>query len=290
MKNYDSGSHDPYWYESYVGLKYVLEMLDTDSGIEAVAFQVRTINKLDDVVVKYKDGRSLCIQVKHTRAENNLTLSDLIRPSSKSSSSLLQDMAVAWQEGLKNVPNCIPELYTNRRGGKNWSRTANDSAYPPLPEFWKALREEMKRAGDLSGIHLDSTYRAAWTDLLTQLGVLKTDINKYEFLRKLRLRFSSPDLEKLESQMHEQIGRIFGVSSSSFQREIFEKLAASLRFWTTSIQGKVDFVYPEDVYSRLSLQVEVDDRDHLIRPPASLFQITVSLYGTINRTTWFSKT
>jgi hypothetical protein len=267
LNNYNSGEHDPYWYEAFVGLKYVLKMLDTDSGIEAVAFQARTINKLDDVVVKYKDGRSLCIQVKHTRSENNLTLSDLIRPSGGSSSSLLQDMAFAWKEGLKTIPNCIPELYTNRRGGKNWSRTANDSAYPPLPEFWKALRKELRQAGNLSGIRLESTYSTAWTDLLAQLGVLETDIKKYEFLRKLRLRFSRPDLEKLESQMHEQIGRIFGVSSPSFQREIFEKLAASLRFWTTSIQGKVDFVFPEEVYSRLSFQAEVDDRDHLIRPP-----------------------
>lgn len=272
LNNYNSGEHDPYWYEAFVGLKYVLKMLDTDSGIEAVAFQARTINKLDDVVVKYKDGRSLCIQVKHTRSENNLTLSDLIRPSGGSSSSLLQDMAFAWKEGLKTIPNCIPELYTNRRGGKNWSRTANDSAYPPLPEFWKALRKELRQAGNLSGIRLESTYSAAWTDLLAQLGVLETDIKKYEFLRKLRLRFSRPDLEKLESQMHEQIGRIFGVSSPSFQREIFEKLAASLRFWTTSIQGKVDFVFPEEVYSRLSFQAEVDDRDHLIRPPVPFFK------------------
>lgn len=272
LKNYDSGSHEPYWYESFVGLKYVLKMLDTDSGIEAVAFQSQMINKLDDVVVKYADGCLRCIQVKHTRAEKNLTLSDLIRPTKGNFSSLLQDMAVAWKEGLKTIPNCIPELYTNRPGGKNWSRTANDAVYPPLHEFWKALKEEMKRAGNLSGIRLDSTYSAVWTDLLAQLGVLETDINKYEFLRKFRLRFSRPDLEKLESQMHEQIGRIFGVSSPSFQREIFEKLAASLRVWTTSIQGKVDFVYPEEVYSRLSLQVEVDDRVHLIRPPVPFFK------------------
>lgn len=272
MKSFDSGLHDPYWYESFVGLKYVLKMLDTDSGIEAVAFQSTMINKLDDVVVKYNDGRLLCIQVKHTRVEKNLTLSALIRPSRGKSSSLLQDMAAAWKEGLKTIPNCIPELYTNRDWGMTSSRTVSGSFYPPLSEFWKNLRKEMKRAGSLSGIRLDSTYGAAWNDLLTQLDVLETDTNKYEFLKKLRLQFNRPDLAKLEAQMHKKVGRIFGISSSSFRAEIFDKLAASLRFWTTSIHGRVDFVDPEEVYNRLSLPARLERSDHQIPPPLPFFK------------------
>lgn len=33
------GIGDPYWYEWFVGLKYVLRMLNPDSGISCVVFQ-----------------------------------------------------------------------------------------------------------------------------------------------------------------------------------------------------------------------------------------------------------
>ena len=33
------GIGDPYWYEWFVGLKYVIQMLNPDSGISCVVFQ-----------------------------------------------------------------------------------------------------------------------------------------------------------------------------------------------------------------------------------------------------------
>ncbi|MED4954769.1 ATP-binding protein [Paenibacillus macerans] len=272
MKNYSSGVHDPYWYESYIGLEFVLKMLDTDSGIESVAFQSRQIDKLDDVVVKYTDGSSMCIQVKHTREGDSLTLSDLITPKSRSNSSLLRDMAGAWKEGSEVIPNCIPAIYTNRQWGKKAARSRNGRIYPSLFEFWTELEGEMVRKACISDIEMSPAYIHAWNDLLVQLDILGDDTVKYEFLRKLKLHPNRPDLADLELQMCEMIGRIFGVASSSIQTDILNKLIASLRIWTTSIQGRVEFVTPEDVYNQLSISALNDNSDHRIDPPIPFFK------------------
>src|SRR5258708_39941706 len=74
-----AGIGDPSWYEWTVGQSHLAEMLDPDSRIQSVTFQARGPKGLDDVVVKYSDGRpSQAIQVKHTRAEDTLTFGDLV--------------------------------------------------------------------------------------------------------------------------------------------------------------------------------------------------------------------
>lgn len=50
------GIGDPYWFEWYVGLKNIINMLNPDNGIEYVIFQCSKYNTIDDVVVGYKDG------------------------------------------------------------------------------------------------------------------------------------------------------------------------------------------------------------------------------------------
>ena len=75
------GISDPYWFEWYVGLKYIIEMLNPDSGISCVIFQHETYQTIDDIVVEYDNGTSqLCYQVKHeiaTSQPDNLTFGKL---------------------------------------------------------------------------------------------------------------------------------------------------------------------------------------------------------------------
>lgn len=60
------GIGDPYWFEWYVGLKHVIEMLNPDNGIESVIFQHPEYDTIDDVVVEYKDDKKqICYQIKH---------------------------------------------------------------------------------------------------------------------------------------------------------------------------------------------------------------------------------
>ena len=43
------GIGDPYWFEWYVGLKNIINMLNPDNGIEYVIFQCSKYNTIDDV-------------------------------------------------------------------------------------------------------------------------------------------------------------------------------------------------------------------------------------------------
>ena len=89
---------DPYWYEWSVGEQQIINMLNEDNNIEFVELQANVGLGLDDVVVTYGNGRALCIQVKHTRANDRLTFADLVNSAKKTSKSLLAELADSWQE------------------------------------------------------------------------------------------------------------------------------------------------------------------------------------------------
>ena len=72
------GIGDPYWYEWYVGVKNIVNMLNPENKIEYVIFQSSTHDTIDDVIVGKNDGFELCYQVKHTRIGENVTFSNLI--------------------------------------------------------------------------------------------------------------------------------------------------------------------------------------------------------------------
>ena len=92
------GMGDPYWYEWSVGEQQIINMLNEDNNIEYVELQANVGLGLDDVVVTYSDGSVLCIQVKHTRADDTLTFADLVYSAKKTSKSLLAELADSWQE------------------------------------------------------------------------------------------------------------------------------------------------------------------------------------------------
>lgn len=69
---------NPYWYELSVEHQKILEMLNEDNNICYVELQANIALGLDDIVVTYNDGRVLCIQVKHTRAEDALSFANLV--------------------------------------------------------------------------------------------------------------------------------------------------------------------------------------------------------------------
>lgn len=56
------GTGDPYWFEWYVGLDYVISMLAESDNIESVVFQKAGLEGIDDVVVHRSHGLPmLCI-------------------------------------------------------------------------------------------------------------------------------------------------------------------------------------------------------------------------------------
>lgn len=45
------GIGDPYWYEWYVGIKNIVNMLNSENKIEYIIFQSSTHDTIDDIIV-----------------------------------------------------------------------------------------------------------------------------------------------------------------------------------------------------------------------------------------------
>ena len=94
MNNLTAGIGDPYWYEWFVGLEYIVKMLNPDNGIDSVALQKSEILGWDDVVVKYKNTKVKYFQIKHTRSDDSITFGDLVTQSN--GSSLIKHLSKCW--------------------------------------------------------------------------------------------------------------------------------------------------------------------------------------------------
>ena len=97
-KNNLAGIGDPYWYEWSVGLLYALDMLNPDNNIKSVVLQASNLQGLDDVIINFNNGESECVQIKHTRENDSLTFSDLIR--AEKGVSYLSQLSADWIKSL----------------------------------------------------------------------------------------------------------------------------------------------------------------------------------------------
>ena len=129
--NSSAGIGDPYWYEWSIGLLKTVEMLNPDSGIEAVAFQKEGIKGWDDVVIRYKSGHLDYYQVKHSAPRSNLTFSSLVA-SSDSDPSLLKSLSTAWRDMDLSLKDARCTLITNRSAGSSTRCALNQAPAPVL--------------------------------------------------------------------------------------------------------------------------------------------------------------
>ena len=144
------GVGDPYWFEWYVGLGYVISMLAGSGDIESVTFQEAGLEGVDDVVVRRSHGLPMvCVQVKHIKASttsaNNLTFGALVAEGAPGEGrapkrSLLTSLAAGWKQ-ISLKEEAVPEivLYTNREmGSKKTDAVYMGKPYKRLPlgEFW----------------------------------------------------------------------------------------------------------------------------------------------------------
>lgn len=113
------GVGDPYWFEWYVGLDYVISMLAGLDQIESVTFQEVGLEGVDDVVVRRSHGLPMvCVQVKHKKAStataNNLTFGSLVAEGESGeeqspNKSLLASLAAGWKQ-VSREEEAIPEI------------------------------------------------------------------------------------------------------------------------------------------------------------------------------------
>ncbi|MFZ4766277.1 MAG: hypothetical protein ACOYMN_15105 [Roseimicrobium sp.] len=76
-KNPTAGSAEPYWFEWKTGLLWLVELLDEDSDVRAVAFQLHGTKGWDDVGVRLRNDKTRLLQMKHSRSDDTLTFGDL---------------------------------------------------------------------------------------------------------------------------------------------------------------------------------------------------------------------
>lgn len=264
------GMGDPYWYEWSVGEQQIINMLNEENNIEYVELQANVGLGLDDVVVTYSDGKVLCIQVKHTRADDTLTFADLVYSAKKTSKSLLAELADSWQEESRRYTEVIPQIFTNRRKGQVISMTKGEDTFvrPALDVFWKKLNEKIKSAKNFEDIVFEE-YPEAWNEWKTQLSGIQSNKDKLKFLRLLQLETEQKDLQEIENEVLGHLSTAFRITLDDADK-LLGKLDHALRKWTTSVRN-TSRIYVEDVYEALSIDDYISPYNHELMPAEPFF-------------------
>ncbi len=246
-RNPSAGSAEPYWFEWKTGLLYLIELLDLDSDIEAVGFQLRGTKGWDDIGVRYRDGTIRLVQTKHSRADDRLTFGDLVvaEPESKS---LLHTLANSWLEerAARGTVECV--LITNRTAGTRWHKDR-----PPLNSFFEKLTARVRRAASVSDIRWDCEdrrYATAFATFATELSDL-SDAEKLAFMQALRVETGAPDLPDLETKIRDRLVQLTGLPPSSING-LFNAVVANLRRWTCQTLREREWIDRETLRSALA--------------------------------------
>lgn len=249
------GMGDPYWYEWSVGLKYVIQMLNPDSGIEYVELQADVALGLDDVVVSFVDGAKTFIQVKHTRAEDSLTFGDLVSRDSSRKYSLLQELATGWNKEKSKYTHTEVLLFTNRSAGKKAAPTRTGVSFrrPALATFLPKLKEKAESAKTFEEIQFPD-YPDAWNEWVQQLKSIEDNIDKLRFLKCLIIETNNFGLSLLQEELLQALKDLFQ-TNDAIAETLLASLDHALRLWSTSSRttSRID---KEEVYSKLSIMKE----------------------------------
>ena len=272
------GIADPNWYEWYVGLSQVIRMLNSDNEILSVIFQKGDYHSIDDVVVKFKDGRQEhCYQVKHeigTLNNTALTFNNIIKKE-ENGKSLIDALATGWNEATINTGNDItPILFTNRTlGKKTTTRIFKDSEYQaiPLGKFLIEIKKKIAMAEKFS----DITFSDAEIDLHKQWqefsdAICISEDSMILFLNKLSVEAYQASLSELRQSLISDISEIFKCSLEPAEK-LFNRLVAELPIWTTSVRVS-EGVIVEVVYEALSTKLEIPNEQHRLAPPSPFFK------------------
>lgn len=263
MSNPTAGIADPYWYEWSVGLKYIIQMLNPDNGIQSVTIQSDDAQGWDDVVVEYEDKHKLYIQVKHTRDNESLTFGDLVSKDDKKEQSLLSYQAEQWK-ATENKEKDSFLLFSNRNFG-----TRKNKKRPALSEFWEHLKAYLSNNPDLSTYsfseEFDENIHKEWFGSLSKLNTSE----QFRFLSQLQIQADQPDLDELEKELIEGLAQSFGISFDQ-AKELLKSLDHALRRWTTTGRKKQEITC-EEVYDALLNNEKEDFGDHQVNPPKPFF-------------------
>lgn len=226
----DYGIGTPYWYEWKIGLIECLKMM-SDYSVESVTLQSSAFQSLDDVVVKYTDGRMKNIQVKHTDKDNNLTFS-FLEPEIKKWAKEWHDTKTKYRiDEICVMTN--KELGTMEKGGKCSILTFITTTLPALKKdhLYKGNKKE------------------ATTIKWFKDTIALSEKDTQEFIKILEFKNES-DLAGLDIIINDILMTILGTDREDIIRVGRERLFSRLETWATSRREKEE-IYREDIYSLL---------------------------------------
>ena len=273
------GISDPYWFEWYVGLKYIIEMLNPDSGISCVIFQHETYQTIDDIVVEYDNGTSqLCYQVKHeiaTSQPDNLTFGKLLEKG-ENGKCLFEALFLGWKKASSGERSTIkPVLYTNRkildrRAGRTYNGTKY-SAYP-VDQFLSLMQGIFENVKDYSDIVIrEPALLHQWEEFCSALRIKKENIpDAVDFLKRLTIQANQSGLVGVEQELLSALSSLFACNES-LSNELLGKLVFALRKWTTTRREDAR-VTKEEVFSVLGTESDINESQHRLAPPFPFFK------------------
>lgn len=224
----DSGIETPYWYEMKIGLIECLKMM-SDVTIESVTLQSSAFQSLDDVVIKYNNGKLKNIQVKHTENEKSyLNYSFLENELNKWASEWLRERTTYLIEKI-----CIT---TNKPFGPN-----ETGGRCSIADFVSKVLPKIKN-DILTGYNASEQSAIEWFKEKTGLS----EPDSLDFLKILEFKNES-DLKGLDIPINNSLSIILGTDREDVIRIGRERLFAQLEQWTTSRREKEE-IYREDMY------------------------------------------
>lgn len=270
------GINDPTWYEWFVGIKHIVEMLNPDSNIKCVIFQHGEFDTIDDVVVELKDGsKQICYQIKHeisTSQGRNLTFGKLMEEKD-GKTSLIAAIFVGWRKA-NEISKCKiePILYTNRSLGlQRTKRNFNGKNYEPylINEFISKIKEVIKSSNDKENIIIsDYNLLCQWEEVCEIIND-KDKSAIVDFFLDLKIKYNQPKLKELEEEIIKAIAEKF-LCSEDLAVELFSKIIFALKDWTTT-RRKDEKITVEDVYSALGIEADPNDSQHRLVYPEPFF-------------------
>lgn len=261
----NAGKGDPYWYEWTVGLLKVVEMLQPDSEIRSVSFQVSGIKGWDDVVVQFANRKREFIQAKHSRIGDTITFGDLVGVD-ENGKSLLGELFSAWKKMKLDGENEKCVIYTNRSAGDRVGRSSAGIDRPPLFKFIVWLKSQLDSVADVKNFYPPDEWRAAWSEWLGQLNA-GSEIEQLRFLKSLEVRANQEELLDLEKTVVSSLADVFQIPLER-ARPLMQALDSALRRWTTTHEK----VTAEDVFDAMALDDDLELEHRAPPPPAPFFQ------------------
>lgn len=287
-----AGIGDAYWFEWYVGLEKVLDLLNPDSGVAGVTLQASRQQGLDDVVVRYDDKKLECIQVKHTRTDVPLTYTFLFcehTENGKTKPACIREYSDDWKSVKDTYRQCVPIIYTNRKiGNKNYT-PAKGKGYkrPPLKDFWSALKDELNAAASISDVRFSAMvndskaserekgkmYKVAFDNILRQIPSLSDD-EKLIFLKEFQIHSDEEnDLKKLKKFVGKKLSCILNIDERQCEK-YHDRLVRELSEWTVSTRSEEE-ITKEQVLSVLGLKKDELIGEHNFATEEPFFQSRV---------------